>query len=89
MSSFPAATITRAAKIIPRASTGAVMAITANETTSFVVKAFMRSFLTPFPFLTSRRVRCFANNHVLYKERATGSKSRNVNKHDVFDQFGA
>src|SRR5882724_2692495 len=48
MSPFSATTMARAARIKPNASTGAVIAITASETTSFVVKAFMRSFCNIF-----------------------------------------
>jgi hypothetical protein len=55
MSSFPAATMTRAARTTARASTGALIAITASETTSFVAKAFMRSFCDNL-FFFSRRV---------------------------------
>jgi hypothetical protein len=47
MRSLPVATITRAASITPNASTGAMIAITASETISFVVKAFIDFSATP------------------------------------------
>ena len=78
-SSFPAANITRAARATPSASTGAVIAITASETTSFVVRVFMRILLvTFFSFFATRP--CFANDYVLNKERAIAQKTENTRK---------
>lgn len=77
MSSFPAATMTRAARTTPNASTGAVIAITASETTSFVVKAFMRSFCnTCSTFFATRPLP--RDESLLNKRRATNPETNNV-----------
>lgn len=78
MSSFPAATITRAATTRPSASTGAVIAITASETTSLVVKAFMRSLCEHLLFFATRR--CLAMNISLNKGRATNCEPTTLSK---------
>ncbi len=76
-SSFPATTIIRAAMMMPSASTGAVSAITASETSSFVVNALMRSLFNTFSLF---RDALFASRmkHLFNKRRAIKGKPGNA-----------
>lgn len=75
--SFPGVTVL-IARTSPSASTGAVIAINASDTNSFLVTAFMRFFSLCVLSAVRRRVRGVANDHCLSSDVPSHRKQQNI-----------